>query len=32
MIELFGSHLEDGFREEDGVPLDFFVAGVIARR
>lgn len=32
MIELFGSHLEDGFREDDGVPLDFFFAGVIAGR
>ncbi|MCY1004714.1 methyltransferase domain-containing protein [Nannocystis pusilla] len=32
MIELFGSHLEDGFREDEGVPLDFFFAGVIARR
>lgn len=32
MIELFGAHLEDGFREDEGVPLDFFVAGIVARR
>lgn len=32
MIELFGSHLENDFREDGGVPLDFLVAGVIARR
>jgi ubiquinone/menaquinone biosynthesis C-methylase UbiE len=32
LIELFGTHLDDGFREEEGVPLDFFVAGIIARR
>lgn len=32
MVELFGSHLDDGFREDEGVPLDFFVAGVIAGR
>ena len=32
MIELFGSHLEDGYREDEGVPLDFFVAGIVGRR
>lgn len=32
LIELFGTHLDDGFREDEGVPLDFFVAGIIARR
>lgn len=32
MFELFGSHLEDGYREDEGVPLDFFVAGIVARR
>lgn len=32
MIELFGSQLDEGFREDEGVPLDFFVAGVVAAR
>lgn len=32
MIELFGSHLEGEFREDEGVPLDFLVAGIIGRR
>ncbi|MBL9103969.1 MAG: methyltransferase domain-containing protein [Myxococcales bacterium] len=32
LIELFGTHLDNDFREDEGVPLDFFVAGVIARR
>lgn len=32
LIDLFGSHLENEFREDEGVPLDFFLAGVIARR
>ena len=32
LIDLFGAHLEDEYREDEGVPLDFFVAGVLARR
>jgi len=32
LIELFGSHLEDEYREDEGVPLDFFLAGLLARR
>ncbi len=32
LVELFGTHLENEFREDEGVPLDFFVVGVIARR
>lgn len=32
LVDLFGAHLEDEFREDEGVPLDFFVAGVLARR
>lgn len=32
MIEMFGAQLDEGFREDAGVPLDFFVCGVIARR
>lgn len=32
LIELFGTHLENDFREDDGVPLDFHVAGILARR
>ena len=32
LIDLFGSHLEDEYREDEGVPLDFFLAGVLARR
>ncbi len=32
LIELFGAHLDGEFREDEGLPLDFFVAGVIGRR
>ena len=32
LVELFGAHLDNEFREDEGVPLDFFVAGIIARR
>jgi len=32
LIDLFGAHLEDEYREDEGVPLDFFLAGVLARR
>jgi len=32
LVDLFGAHLENEYREDDGVPLDFFVAGIIARR
>ncbi len=32
LIELFGTHLDNDFREDEGVPLDFFVAGIIGRR
>jgi ubiquinone/menaquinone biosynthesis C-methylase UbiE len=32
LVGLFGAHLENEFREDEGVPLDFFVAGIIARR
>lgn len=32
LIELFGTHLDNDFREDEGVPLDFFVAGLIGRR
>jgi ubiquinone/menaquinone biosynthesis C-methylase UbiE len=32
LVELFGSHLEQEFREDEGVPLDFFLAGILARR
>jgi len=32
LIELFGAHLDNDFREDEGVPLDFFVAGLIGRR
>lgn len=30
LVELFGAHLENEFREDAGVPLDFFIAGIIA--
>lgn len=32
LIELFGTHLDNDFREDEGTPLDFFVAGVLGRR
>lgn len=32
LVELFGAHLENEFREDEGVPLDFFLSGIIARR
>ncbi len=32
LVELFGTHLDNEFREDEGLPLDFFVAGIIARR
>ena len=32
LVDLFGAHLENEFREDEGVPLDFFVAGIVARR
>lgn len=32
LVELFGAHLDGEFREDDGLPLDFFVTGIIARR
>ena len=32
LVELFGTHLENEYREDEGVPLDFFLAGILARR
>lgn len=32
LVELFGGHLENEYREDEGVPLDFFVAGILGRR
>lgn len=32
LVDLFGAHLDGEFREDEGLPLDFFVAGIIARR
>jgi SAM-dependent methyltransferase len=32
LVELFGAHLDGEFREDEGLPLDFFVAGILARR
>ncbi len=32
LIDLFGTHLENEYREDEGVPLDFFLAGILARR
>ena len=32
LVELFGTHLEDEFREDEGVPFDFFVVGLVGRR
>lgn len=31
LIEQFGAHLEQRYHEAEGVPLDFVLAGVIAR-
>lgn len=32
LVEIFGGQLESEFREDEGVPLDFFVVGVVGRR
>lgn len=32
LIDLFGAHLDNDFREDEGMPLDFFVAGLVGRR
>lgn len=29
LVDLFGAHLENEYREDEGVPLDFFVVGII---